>query len=208
MAIARAALAACGVDASIDAVLARAGAWERVFHGNPSGIDTAAAAVGGCFRFSRAGGVRPIALARELTLCIGWTGASSSTKVMVEGLARLKARKPEVVDPAIAGITSLVDNAALALEAGDLEGFGRLMDLNQMILAGVLLSTERIEALCALARGAGAFGAKLTGAGGGGSVLALVGGPAEAERVLAAWRGAGFDGFVARIHPTAEKTAS
>ena len=114
---------------------------------------------------------------------------------MVEGVARLKARKPELVDSAVAGVGALVDNAVLAVETGDHVGLGKLMDLNQMILAGLMLSTEPIEALCALARGAGALGAKLTGAGGGGSVIALVDGEAAAAPVLAAWSAAGYSGF-------------
>ena len=184
---------------------ARAVAWERIFHGNPSGIDTAAAAIGGCFRFTREHGAHPIAVARPLCLAIGWSGSSSSTKTMVEGVARLHARKPEMVNKAIAGIAALVENAALAVEAGDLLGLGRLLDLNQMILAGLLLSTEAIEDMCATARAAGALGAKLTGAGGGGSVIALVGEnqstseDAAAKMILDAWRAAGFSGFVTRV---------
>jgi len=80
------------------------------------------------------------------------------------------------------------------------------MDLNQMVLAGLFLSTEPIERLCRLAREAGALGAKLTGSGGGGAVLALVppattdGVPGEtASAVLDAWQKAGFEGFVTRI---------
>jgi mevalonate kinase len=178
---------------------ARAAAWERVFHGNPSGIDTAAAAIGGCFRFTREHGAHPIEVATPLVLCIGWSGSASSTRTMVEGLARLRERKPEMVDKSIAGITALVANAALAVEAGDLRGLGQLLDLNQMILAGLLLSTGPIEDLCATARAAGALGAKLTGAGGGGSVIALVGNDDDAGKVLDAWRGAGFSGFVTRV---------
>jgi mevalonate kinase len=184
---------------------ARAAAWERVFHGNPSGIDTAAASIGGCFRFTREHGAHPIAVARPLVLCIGWSGSSSSTRTMVEGLARLRARKSAMVDKSIAGISALVENAALAVEAGDLTGLGRLLDLNQMILAGLLLSTGPIEDMCATARAAGALGAKLTGAGGGGSVIALVDAGESAEedaaagKILDAWRAAGFSGFVTRV---------
>jgi mevalonate kinase len=187
---------------------ARAVAWERIFHGNPSGIDTAAAAIGGCFRFTREHGAHPIPVARPLVLCVGWSGSSSSTRAMVEGVARLRARKPAMVDKSIAGITALVENAALAVEAGDLLGLGRLFDLNQMILAGLLLSTGPIEDMCATARAAGALGAKLTGAGGGGSVIALVGAnqstdeDAAAAMILAAWRAAGFSGFVTRVGVT------
>ena len=187
---------------------ARAVAWERIFHGNPSGIDTAAAAIGGCFRFTREHGAHPISVARPLVLCVGWSGSSSSTRTMVEGVARLRARKPAMVDKSIAGITALVENAALAVEAGDVLGLGRLLDLNQMILAGLLLSTGPIEDMCAAARAAGALGAKLTGAGGGGSVIALVGAnqstdeDAAAAMILAAWRAAGFSGFVTRVGVT------
>jgi mevalonate kinase len=196
--------------------LARASAWERVFHGNPSGIDIAAAATGGAFRFTRASGVRPLLLTRDLVFCVGSTGASSSTREMVEGVARLRARKPELFEQTLAGVTALVQNAALAIEAADTEGLGRLMDLNQMLLAGLMLSTETIEALCSLARSAGALGAKLTGAGGGGSVIALVGAPHQtedetalaAEQVLLAWKNAGFSGFVTRIRRICKRETS
>ena len=199
VAIARAALGACGRTVTDAEAIARATAWERTFHGNPSGIDTTAAAIGGCFRFTKADGARPIAPGRDLTLCIGLTGVATSTREMVEGVARLRAKKPELVDRSIAGITALVDNAVRAIEAGDLAGLGKLMDLNQMILAGLMLSTEIIEDLCGAARRAGALGAKLTGKGGGGSVLALAEDDARADEVLAAWRSAGYEGFRTRV---------
>ncbi|WP_437301245.1 mevalonate kinase [Sorangium sp. So ce426] len=202
--------AAAHTAADAAAVTDAAAAWERVFHGNPSGIDTAAAARGGCFRFTRAHGATSVSPRDDLWLCVGSTGVSSSTRSMVELVARLFERKPTLAATSIAGITALVENAALAIEAGDAVALGRLMDLNQMLLAGMFVSTEAIEALCKLAREAGALGAKLTGAGGGGSVIALLpppppgdGGAAAsnsaADRVLAAWRDAGYSGFVTRV---------
>ena len=195
VAIARATLAASG---RTEDSIPRASAWERVFHGNPSGIDTAAAALGGCFRYTRKAGASPLTIAKPIALGVAYSGASSSTKTMVDGVARLGERKPEVLQRAIEGVTSLVDNAALALEAGDLLALGKLMDLNQMILAGLMLSTEPIEHLCSLARAAGALGAKLTGAGGGGSVIALLP-EGRDQAVLAAWQGAGYQAFVTRV---------
>jgi mevalonate kinase len=92
----------------------------------------------------------------------------------------------------------LVENAALCIEAGDLYGLGKLMDLNQALLAGLFLSTTEIETACAVAREAGALGAKLTGSGGGGAVVALVR-SGERERVLEAWRTQGIRGFGADV---------
>ncbi len=199
--------------------IARAAAWESVFHGNPSGIDVAVAATGGCLRFERDVGGRPLALGRDLWLAVGSTGAGASTREMVEGVASLRLKKPDIVNRAVEGVRALVENAALAIEAGDLAGLGRLMDLNQMLLAGLMVSTEALEALCATARKAGALGAKLTGAGGGGSVVALVPssrvGAASSEEesqraadgILDAWRAEGFDGFLTRVRAADESSA-
>lgn len=186
-------------DAPLDRITARAMAWERVFHGNPSGVDAAVSASGGCIQFDKAVGLETVPLAGDLILCIGHTGVGSSTKTMVEAVARLRERRPEIVEKAFDGIHSLVRNARLAIEAGDRFALGRLMDLNQMILSGLFVSTEEIEHMCELARSAGAHGAKLTGAGGGGCVVALVSGIDTAERVLEAWRAAKFASFHTRV---------
>jgi mevalonate kinase len=185
-----------------DALAERAMAWELVFHGNPSGIDAAVSAQGGCLIFTKGSRAERVRVSSPLHLCVGNTGMASSTKSMVEAVARLRARRPEVVAKAFDGIEALVRNARLAIEAGDRVAIGRLMDLNQMILSGLFVSTQEIERLCALARDAGADGAKLTGAGGGGSVVALVADAAVAERVLSAWNHEGFDGFVTHVERT------
>ncbi len=185
----------------------RAMAWESVFHGNPSGIDAAAAARGGCLLYQRTEtGVtlREIRLAGPLSLAIGHTGIASSTRAMVEHVAKLRARKPELVDRSFEGIRALVSNARLALEANDMVGLGRLMDLNQMILSGLMLSTEEIETLCRLAREAGALGAKLTGSGGGGCVVALANDP---EPILRSWEKAGFRSFSSSVLPVSADKA-
>ena len=155
----------------------RAMAWEKVFHGNPSGIDATAAARGGCLLYQKMNGglhLNEIALAQPLTLAIGHSGVSSSTREMVDLVAKLKARSEENVTRSFEAIHSLVQNARLALEAGDHVGLGKLMDLNQVLLSGLMVSTEEIETMCRLARESGALGAKLTGSGGGGCVVALV----------------------------------
>jgi mevalonate kinase len=203
VAIARAVLLAVEPELSLAApeaqarVLAAAAAWEGVFHGNASGVDAAAAASSGCIHFSRAGGSEAVRLERPLSLAVAVAGPPASTREMVEAVARLRARRPELVDKAVSGVTALVNNARLCLEAGDLPGLGKLMDLNQMLLSGLMVSTEAIERACDSARRAGALGAKLTGAGGGGCVVALA--ELEPEPILAAWRAEGLTCFAARV---------
>jgi mevalonate kinase len=186
---------AVGRRPSEDAVQARAMAWERIFHGNPSGVDAAVAARGGCVFFRKGEPIESVRVRGPLHLCIGSTGTAASTKAMVDSVARLRTRRPEIVAKSFEGIRSLVANARLAVEAGDRFALGRLMDLNQMLLSGLYVSTPDIERLCELARSSGALGAKLTGAGGGGSVVALVSSNTVAEAVLSAWKADGFDGF-------------
>jgi mevalonate kinase len=186
-----------------DALQERAMAWERVFHGNPSGVDAAVSARGGCVFFRRGEALERVRVRGSLHLCVGHTGMASSTKAMVDAVARLRARRPDVVSKSFEGIRVLVRNARLAIEAGDGFALGKLMDLNQMLLGGLFVSSPEIERLCGLARDHGALGAKLTGAGGGGSVAALVPTPAVGEAVLAAWRADGFEGFAACVAPEA-----
>ncbi len=197
VATARAVLSALGKPDEDALVLEAADGWERVFHGNPSGVDAAAALGAGCVQFTRGGAPRPLAPGLPLELAVAIAGPPASTRAMVEGVARLKERRPDVVNKTLDGIRSLVQNAVLCIEAGDLRGLGSLMDYNQMLLSGLMLSTEGIERACQTARAAGALGAKLTGAGGGGAVIALV--EESTEPVLAAWKREGFECFSTRV---------
>jgi mevalonate kinase len=191
--------------ASPEAIAARVEAWERVFHGNPSGIDAAVSSLGGCVLFMRGEAGAPtierIRVPVALHLCVGHSGQASSTKSMVESVARIRERRPEITQKTFDAIHTLVKNARLAIADGDMRAIGQLLDLNQMLLSGLFVSTPEIEQMCSTARAAGAVGAKLTGAGGGGCVVALVEDPPRAEAVLAAWKRDGFEGFAATVKP-------
>jgi mevalonate kinase len=197
VAVSRALLAARGERETASRVLQGADAWEQVFHGNASGVDAAAAYSGGCIWFTRTTGIEPIFVAVALPLVVCLAGPPASTKQMVESVSRLGQRRPDLLGKSLAGIESLVKNARLCIEAGDLSGLGQLMNYNQMLLSGLFLSTPEIERACAVAREAGALGAKLTGAGGGGAVIALCdGAPAPVESAL---REAGFVAFASEV---------
>lgn len=183
-------------------------AWERVFHGNPSGIDAAVSAMGGCVYFTKGAPIERVLLRTPLTLVVGHSGVTSGTREMVDSVARIRERKPESTEKSFDAIETLVRNARLALEAGDLGAVGKLLDLNQMLLGGLMLSTPEIERMCSIARGEGALGAKLTGAGGGGCVLALVASHDVATRVQEEWLAAGYQAFVTRVGAPLSMTPS
>ncbi|HVJ94445.1 MAG TPA: mevalonate kinase [Labilithrix sp.] len=209
------------------AIAERANVWECVFHGNPSGIDTAVSALGGCVLFERSArveanddereygghpfgpvagsGVRSRTLAPNISrirvpgamhLCVGHSGKASSTRSMVEAVARLRERQPAATQRAFDAIRVIVKDARVAIEAADRPALGQLLDQNQTLLSELLVSTPEVETMCRSARVAGALGAKLTGAGGGGSVVALVDNQDIGARVLSAWKREGFEGFL------------
>ena len=182
-------------------LLTRAMVWERVFHGSPSGIDALVAARGGCFTFERGKVPVSITLPRRAFLCIGQSGAGASTKAMVSSVAALRANGPEIVDATFAAIGAISDALASALRLGNLREVGRLMRANHVLLGRLGLSTPAIDTMCELARSNGAHGAKLTGGGGGGCVVALCGTRLEADAVLLAWQRASFDGFITSLGP-------
>jgi len=201
VAIARGVCGLCGGIGDAEA-LAHAAAWERVFHGTPSGVDAAAAGLGGTLLFRRNGRhgvVRPVTTTTPLLLAIGHSGCSSSTKAMVDSVARLRDKQPERVRRTFNAIHAVVRGAQRAIEKGDLCTLGRLLDSNQDLLADLRLSTPEIESMCHSARAAGALGAKLTGAGGGGCVIALAETRKVGQAVLDAWKGAEKAGFIAEL---------
>ncbi|MEI8254273.1 MAG: mevalonate kinase [Deltaproteobacteria bacterium] len=186
---------------AMDEVLAAALAWETVFHGNPSGVDHTLAAHGGAGIYARASGFRATAVPSPLRIVIADTGERTPTRDMVQGLARLREMNPHGTETVFDAIATLVQNGARALSRGDAYSLGRLMDANHAHLATLKLSTPRTDALCRAAREAGALGAKLTGGGGGGCVIALPG--AHEAAVCAAWDALEARHFAAEIssHP-------
>lgn len=126
----------------------------------------------GGFLRVQGGEVRSLSLP-PLPLVVGYTGVPSDTARMVRLVKELRLKSPDPVNPLLEAIGVIADSGLEALRGGDLEQAGGLMDLNQALLASLGVSSSRLERLVQAARGAGALGAKLTGAGGGGCVIAL-----------------------------------
>ena len=106
-------------------------------------------------------------------LLVAQVEAGADTGRMVASVAALREAHP-VARALCADIGVLVAEAETALTAGDQAAVGRLMNLNHGLLSALGVSTARLDAAVHAARAAGALGAKLTGAGGGGCMVALV----------------------------------
>jgi mevalonate kinase len=192
VAVIRAWAAATGASLEPGDEHARAMALERVFHGNPSGLDHAMAARGGAVRYTR-GEAAPILVdlpPPAWRLAVLDSGTAGDTRALVAGVA---ARRPGV-DPALDAIGALVPRAEAAL--ADPAALGPLLTENHALLRRIGVSTPALDRLVDLARSAGAHGAKLAGAGGGGVVIAL--GP-DPDAIVAAARAAGVDAFTVGI---------
>ncbi|MFO0576786.1 MAG: mevalonate kinase [Polyangia bacterium] len=197
VALVRALDVALGLGLSAEAVDAAAFAAEKVFHGSPSGLDHTVAQRGGFGLFRRGQGLVPLTGTPALRLLIGHTGRARDTKGRVQRVAELYQADREGTAARFARIAGLIDEAVAALRRGDLAALGQTMNQNQAELRHLDVSCPEIDTLCELALEAGALGAKLTGGGGGGCVLALC---AEREAdVAAAWQRRGFTSFPVTI---------
>jgi mevalonate kinase len=157
--------------------------WERVFHGNPSGVDNAMATYGGMALFKRGEPLTRVVPRQPVSLVVAYSGVSSSTKLMVDSVADQLAREPKRMNEAFDEIADLVLRGKRALEQGELHNLGQLMTMNHQLLRSMKLSTDALEEMIAAALAAGSLGAKVTGAGGGGCMVALVD-TAESKRAV------------------------
>ena len=172
---------------------------ERVAHGTPSGIDNTVATYGRPLLY-RAGDpplIEPVELPEPITLVIGMTGVESLTAKTVARVRAGRARNRDVYDTIFRGIDALTVQALEAIKRLDLERLGELMNVCQGLLNGLQVSSWELEELIQIARENGALGAKLTGGGGGGSMIALC--PDNAAKVVSAMQDAGYQAMTVRI---------
>ena len=177
---------------------------EKAYAGNPSGIDNTAATYGGLMWFKKnpVGGsdlVEKIHIRKPVEIVIGSTGKVANTKAMVEGVAERKKKDPQKYDPLFKQAESLAIAGRKALEAGDLKKVGDLMNENHRILQGIGVSSKELDLLVDMARKQGAFGAKLTGGGGGGCMVALTPGKEVQGKVASAFKTAGYEFLATKI---------
>ena len=150
-------------------------AIEREVQGAASPTDTFVSTMGGTIMITP-GGVSPVSAKLRLIDCdivIGDTREFSSTKELVGNVGVLHERYPAVMNPIFDIIDSFAEVGVPLIEEGDYRGVGELMNINHGLLDAIGVGSAKLSALVYAARGAGAWGAKITGAGGGGCIVAL-----------------------------------
>ncbi|MGQ9925694.1 MAG: mevalonate kinase [Chloroflexaceae bacterium] len=202
-ALVRALAAHAGVALTPEEVAALVYASERRFHGTPSGIDNTVVAHERVIWFERrepAPLIETLTIAAPLLLVVGDTGVRSATRLPVGAVQEGWRADPRRYEALFDQVGELVTRARAALATGDIPLLGALLNANQALLEQIGVSSPDLEHLVAVARAAGALGAKLSGAGWGGVMLALVT-PVARPAVESALREAGAARVLAATVP-------
>jgi mevalonate kinase len=169
---------------------------EKIYHGSPSGIDNTVVAyeqpvwfVRGQYGAASVSTLMTIPLAPVLV--VADTGIATSTRIPVGEVRSGWEADPQRYEVLFDQIAAVVMDARHALQASDWLSLGRLMDANHMLLQHLDVSCRELDALCEAARRAGALGAKLSGGGRGGNMIALARDAESAGLVRAALKAAG-----------------
>ncbi|MEJ5241550.1 MAG: mevalonate kinase [Anaerolineales bacterium] len=168
---------------------------EKIHHGTPSGIDNTVITYAQAVYFVRGQPPQPFQVKGNFTLLIGNSGIPAPTRQAVADVRRLWEAEPARFEALFDRIGEIVAQARQALEAGDAPRVGALMNANHAILQELTVSSPVLDALVEAARRAGAWGAKLSGGGRGGNMIALVE-AARAGEVAEALRAAGAQSVI------------
>jgi mevalonate kinase len=149
---------------------------EKGYHGTPSGIDNTAATFGGLLKFQRTDG-EPLferkTIPKPIKIVYASTGLTSSTTAVVGDVRARGEADPEWFDGLLRRYCALAEKGERAMVEGDLSELGKLMDENHTLLQELTVSCKELDDLVVAAREAGAIGAKLSGTGRGGLMVAL-----------------------------------
>ena len=195
VALVRAFAAAGQISMRPQGLLERAMELEQEFHGAASGVDHNVSFERQLIRFVKGRRGQQIILPRQVEAVVWVVEPRGSTRERIADIKRKQELDPERSQKIFEGIGALVDEAVEGLETGELRTVGKAMDGNHKLLQELALSTPGLDAACSRLRSMGAFGAKLTGAGGGGAVVGLF---EDADPVVSALVAEGQKAFVAR----------
>lgn len=190
IAIIRAVAGFLGRSLPVETVSELAYRVEQRHHGTPSGIDNTVIAFERPVFFVRGLPFETLRPAQPFTLVIADSGVQSSTAAVVADVGRLHQAQPDVTGPAFAAIGEISRQARDRIQTGQVDGLGDLMNCNQRLLRQLTVSSPELDRLVEAALAGGALGAKLSGGGRGGNMIALAS-PQTAATVERALQAAG-----------------
>jgi len=168
---------------------------EKGYHGTPSGIDNTAATFGGLIWFKKGepNVMERISLPSPVEIVIGNTGKVADTSAVVAGVKERREKNPKKYKEIFERAENIAFLAKRALQDEDYESVGKLMNENHKLLQQIEVSSNELDFLVEVARDNGALGAKLTGGGRGGNMIALTPGKDLQEQVANAIEKEGFE---------------
>jgi mevalonate kinase len=158
---------------------------EKLYHGTPSGIDNTVITFNKPVYFIKGQAIETFTVGKPFTIVIGDTGIPAPTKESVGDVRRLHLKDNNKFENIFNEIAQISLIARRSIESGKPELLGELMDHNHSLLQQLTVSSPELDKLVLAARDAGALGAKLSGGGRGGNIIALVN-QAEANQVAEA----------------------
>lgn len=182
----------------VDDVVRLSMVGEQDVHGKPSGIDPTVCAYGGVLLFRPGSKPKKVRLRPPRTLIVSYSGVNRETRGQIGRVSQMKEKFPGLFSRLAEAVSGLSVDAARRLAEGDLKGLGNLMAVDHAALDSVGVSNETLDTMVDLMASLGCYGAKLTGAGGGGSVLGLAP-EAKEKSIVSGLSARGFETFAARI---------
>ncbi|MCS7097704.1 MAG: mevalonate kinase [Candidatus Methanomethyliaceae archaeon] len=146
---------------------------ELTVQGIASPMDTTISTFGGLIYLMPNVGFEQLSLNNELDLILGHVKRDESTAKMVKKVREIKERNEKIIEMIMSSIGAIAEEGKWAIIKGDVEKLGLLMNINHGLLESLGVSTKLINDMVYASRNVGAIGAKLTGAGGGGCIIAL-----------------------------------
>ncbi|WP_069131217.1 hydroxymethylglutaryl-CoA reductase, degradative [Rhodohalobacter halophilus] len=177
---------------------------ENIVHGGASGIDNTVSTYGNLIMFQK--GTPPkmetLSLNEPIPIVIGLSGVESMTSKMVKQVREQAQKYPQWYEKIFKQMDELALASKLAIEKRDLNELGMIMNMNHGYLNTLGVSYPEVEDLIEIARNSGALGAKLTGGGGGGAMIALCDSDKMQKKIQKKMHEAGYDALIAEIKPS------
>ena len=174
---------------------------EKLVHGNASGIDNTMATYGKFILFKKGDPpeMKDVKIKHLIPIVVGLSGVESLTAKMVAKVHDAWNNNKSLYNRIFSEINDLALETAKVIEKHNLKQLGELMNVNQGLLNALQVSSQELEELIDIARRNGALGAKLTGAGGGGAIIAISSDLDEAQYIASAIKKSGYEALVTEI---------